>query len=130
MRTDGESKSKSQLYGFDDLSDGQRALVGLYALLHCGLTEHSTLCIDEPDNFVALTEIQPWLLHLIDRGQDTNSQVFLASHHPELLNQLATHNGVIVERIDAGPTRVRPFAPPNDTTLPPAEIIARGWEHA
>ncbi len=123
-------KRKPPNYGFDELSDGQRALVGLYTLLHCALTDHSTLCLDEPDNFIALHEIQPWLSRLADRAQETGSQVLIASHHPELLNQLATRNGVIIERDEAGPTRVRPFAPPNDSTLTPAEIIARGWEHA
>jgi predicted ATPase len=130
VRTGGAGKGKSQQYGFDELSDGQRALVGLYTLLHCALTDHSTLCIDEPDNFVALREIQPWLSDILDRAQGNGSQVLLISHHPELLNQLATRNGVIIERTDAGPTRVRPFAPPDDWTLTPAEIIARGWEHA
>lgn len=130
VRTGSESMAQSQQYGFAELSDGQRALIGLYTLLHCALTDNATLCIDEPDNFVALAEIQPWLLRLIDRGADTGSQIMLASHHPELLNQLASHSGVIMERMDAGPTRVRPFAPPDDTTLTPAEIISRGWEHA
>ncbi len=128
VRTGGDGKGKSQQYGFDELSDGQRALVGLYTLLHCALTDHSTLCIDEPDNFVALREIQPWLSDILDRSQENGSQVLLISHHPELLNQLATRNGIIIERTDAGPTRVRPFAPPDDWTLTPAEIIARGWE--
>jgi len=130
VRTGGDGKGKSQQYGFDELSDGQRALVGLYTLLHCALTDHSTLCIDEPDNFVALREIQPWLSDILDRAQENGSQVLLISYHPELLNQLATRNGVIIERTDAGPTRVRPFAPPDDLMLTPAEIIARGWEHA
>jgi energy-coupling factor transporter ATP-binding protein EcfA2 len=131
VRTGGEGKNAPQQYAFDELSDGQRALIALYTLLHCALTDHSTLCIDEPDNFVALREIQPWLSALLDRAQETGSQVLMASHHPELLNQLATRNGIIIERSDAGPTRPpRPFAAPSDSTLTPAEIIARGWEHA
>jgi predicted ATPase len=130
VRPTGAERTNLENYSFDELSDGQRTLVGLYTLLHCALTDHSTLCIDEPDNFIALAEIQPWLFALIDRAQETNSQVLIASHHPELLNQLATRNGVIIERTDSGPTRVRPFAPPADTTLTPAEIVARGWEHA
>jgi predicted ATPase len=125
----GRSLLGERQFGFDELSDGQRALVGLYSLLHCALTEHSMLCIDEPDNFIALSEIQPWLFKLLERAEDTGSQIFIASHHPELLNQLATDHGVIIERTDAGPTRVRPFAPPELSTLTPAEIIARGWEH-
>lgn len=121
---------KSNTYAFRELSDGQRALIALYALVHCSLVENSTLCIDEPDNFIALSEIQPWLMLLEDRAQETSSQVMIASHHPELLNQLATRNGVLIERVGEGPTLPpKTFAPLVDTTLPAAEIIARGWEH-
>ena len=131
VRTGGNARSKAQHYGFDELSDGQRALVGLYTLLYCALSDQATLCIDEPDNFIALREIQPWLSSLIDRAEETNSQLLISSHHPELLSQLATRSGVILERPTAGPTLPqRPFAPPKDSTLTPAEIIARGWEHA
>jgi len=115
-------------YSFDELSDGQRALIGLYTLLHCALADQTTICIDEPDNFVALVEIQPWLSRLSDLAQEAGSQVLIASHHPELLNQLATRNGVVLDRVDGRQTLVRPFAPPSDTTLTPAEIVARGWE--
>ncbi|HEX3999242.1 MAG TPA: ATP-binding protein [Pirellulales bacterium] len=128
IRTGSDGTGKTRSYAFDELSDGQRALVGLYTILHCALTDRSTLCIDEPDNFVALREIQPWFSALLDRAQDNGSQVLLVSHHPELLNQLAPRSGVVIERLDAGPTRVRPFAPPSDSTLTPAEIMARGWE--
>jgi predicted ATPase len=114
-------------YAFDELSDGQRALVGLYTLLHCSLANGATLCIDEPDNFVALAEIQPWLSRLRDI-QDIESQVLIASHHPELLNELATRNGVVLDRVDGRQSLVKPWAPPSDTTLTPAEIVARGWE--
>ena len=107
---------------------GQRTLIGLYALLHFMVREDSILAIDEPDNFVALAEIQPWLLGIQDRVSDLGAQVLIASHHPELLNQLATRNGLMVERTEAGPAIVRPFAPPDDNTLTPAEIVARGWD--
>jgi hypothetical protein len=113
---------------FDELSDGQRALIGLYALLHFMVRERSILCIDEPDNFVALPEIQPWLMGVQDRVSDAGAQVIIASHHPELLNQLASGSGLVIERDDAGPARARLFAPPEDNTLAPAEIVARGWD--
>jgi len=117
-------------FTFSELSDGQRSLVGLYTLLHCALVEHSTLCIDEPDNFIALSEIQPWLLLLIDRAEETSSQIMIASHHPEFLNQLASRNGVVIERSNAGPTLPpRAFELQNDTTLTAAEIVARGWNN-
>lgn len=123
----GKGKSQLLQYAFDELSDGQRALVGLYTLLHCSLANGATLCIDEPDNFVALAEIQPWLSRLRDI-QDIESQVLIASHHPELLNELATRNGVVLDRVDGRQSLVKPWAPPSDTTLTPAEIVARGWE--
>ena len=124
----GEGNGKALRYAFHELSDGQRVLIGLYTVLHCALTDQATLCIDEPDNFISLAEIQPWLSRLCDTAQETGSQVLIASHHPELLNQLATRSGVVLERVDDRQTLARPFAPPNDTTLTPAEIVARGWE--
>src|SRR5579872_684995 len=127
VRASSDLNSKSLRYSFDELSDGQRALVGLYTLLHAALANQTTICIDEPDNFVALAEIQPWLSRLRDL-QEIGSQVLIASHHPELLNELATRNGVVLDRVDGRHTLVRPWAPPSDTTLTPAEIVARGWE--
>ncbi len=101
----------------------------LDVLLHCAVTQGRTLLIDEPDNFVALAEIQPWLLKLLDRVDEQNAQVILVSHHPELLNQLAGQGGVLLDRPNGGETRVLPFSPPDDSGLTPSEIIARGWEH-
>ena len=69
---------------FSEVSEGQRALIALYMLVYCALTPDRTLLIDEPDNFIALAEIQPWLMKLLDRVDETNGQVILVSHHPEL----------------------------------------------
>ena len=73
-------------------------------MLHFMVRENVTFCIDEPDNFVALEEIQPWLLGVQDRVNDLGAQVLIASHHPELLNQLAPRSGLVV----AAPRRARP----------------------
>ena len=113
---------------FDDLSEGQRTLVALYVILHCAVEANRTLMIDEPDNFVALAEIQPWLLRLLDLVEERGAQVILVSHHPEILNQMAANGGVVFDRPGGGPTRVLPFAPSGEQALTPAEIIARGWE--
>ncbi len=115
---------------FSDLSEGQRCLIALYVLLYCAVDRDRTLLIDEPDNFIALAEIQPWLMKLLDRVDEQNAQVILVSHHPELLNQMAGQGGVLLDRPGGGETRVLPFAPPADTGLTPSEIIARGWELA
>jgi len=115
---------------FTDLAEGQRCLIALYVLLYCALDTERTLLIDEPDNFIALAEIQPWLMKLLDRVDDTGGQVILVSHHPELLDHLACQGGVVLDRPNGGETRVRPFAPPEDSGLKASEIIARGWELA
>jgi predicted ATPase len=119
--------NKPVSFAFEELSDGQRALVGLYAIVHCAPTVFSLLCIDEPENFVALAEIQPWLSLLSDL-EGSGVQVFLASHHPEFLNQLAPDHGVVLGRIDGRHTRPKPFESAQETSLTPSEIIARGWE--
>ncbi len=123
---DGRNKD----FPFNEFSEGQRALVALYVLLYCGVTEDSTLLIDEPDNFIALSEIQPWLIKLLDRVDEKNGQVILVSHHPELLDQLASHGGALLDRPNNGETRILPFPSTDDSGLKPSEIVARGWERA
>ena len=57
--------SQPMLLFFDQLSDGERALIGLYmvrAALETGVAK--TVLIDEPDNFVGLPELQPWVLSM------------------------------------------------------------------
>jgi ABC-type molybdenum transport system ATPase subunit/photorepair protein PhrA len=115
---------------FSELSEGQRVLIALYVLLHCAVGNGKTLLLDEPENFVALAEIQPWLMKLLDRVDEQNAQVIIVSHHPELLDQLASQGGVLLDRPNGGETQLLPFAPADDSGLKPSEIIARGWERA
>ncbi len=112
-------------YLLDELSDGQRVLIGLATLIFALGTEPATLCLDEPDNFVALREIQPLLAILDDRP---HIQLLAASHHPEVINLLARDHGLVFERKDGGPARVRKFDVSSDTMLTPAEVVARGEE--
>lgn len=74
---------------FRQLSDGQRALIGLYTVLSSVDEEPVTLCLDEPDNFVSLQEIQPLLSELRDLTEKGRCQVLLISHHPRLINLMA-----------------------------------------
>ena len=93
FRTDGTTFKLR----FDELSDGQQALVVLYALLH--LREHDggvVLFLDEPDNFVALADIQPWLMAVVDLCEDTSSQAVICSHHPELIDYLGSDSGLLL----------------------------------
>jgi ATPase subunit of ABC transporter with duplicated ATPase domains len=125
---DFERQGGTVKVGFTELSDGQRCLICLYMILHFVAAKGNTVIIDEPENFISLAEIQPWLMKLIDLVEDRKGQAILISHHPEVINQLAPSYGVQFVRSDAGTVRVEPFHGDPDSSLPPAELVARGWE--
>ena len=117
-------------YQFDELSEGERALIALYTLLHATANEDYTLCIDEPENFLALPEIQPWLTMLYDFCADGAVQAVLISHHPELINYLATSSGYWFEADHNMPVQVRRITQNDGAGLPVADLFARGWLYA
>ena len=111
---------------FHQLSDGEKSLVGLYmvrAAMETGAA--STLFIDEPDNYVGLPELQPWVLSMRELLDDTH-QAILISHHPEVLGTAGEESGIYLWRDNhCSPTRISPLKIPEG--LSPAEAIARGW---
>ena len=114
---------------FNELSDGQRSLIALYALITCAVDEDNTLCLDHPESYLALPEIQPWLLRLADATDEGRCQAIVATHHPEIINLLAAHSGYWLERQSGGPTRVKRIGNQDTSGLPLSELIARGWLH-
>ena len=119
---------KRVAYSISELSEGQRCLLGLYMILQFRITKGYTVFIDEPDNFISLREIQPWLLSAEEAVEDSGGQLILISHHPELLNQWATSYGLRFFREENGQTRTKPFKPDPKSNLQPSEMVARGWE--
>jgi len=114
-------------YDFGELSDGQRVLIALYSLIYCTQSEDYTLCIDEPENFLALPEIQPWLMQLYDFCSEGKTQALLISHHPELIDMLASSVGYWFDRESNSPVRVKRIKDDKETGLPISELVARGW---
>jgi predicted ATPase len=114
-------------YRFSELSDGQRSLVALYTLLHCGVRPGGLLLLDEPDNFVALAELQPWLVALADRLRTMDCQAIVISHHPECIDYLAGSEILWAKRAEGGATVVGPWQFDASKALSPSEAIARGW---
>jgi predicted ATPase len=131
LRFSGEiATTKPIEYRLGELSDGQKTLVVLYTLLHGTKSEDYTLCIDEPENFLALPEIQPWLIELYDLCSERKLQALLISHHPELINYLlASPIGYWFERQSNAPVRVKRISSEvaENSGLPVSELIARGW---
>ena len=114
---------------FDELSDGQRALVVLYGLLHLGNSgEGVWLFLDDPDNYVALPEIQPWLMALAEVCEETPSQAVLCSHHPELIDYLGPSSGQVLRRNASGATTAQPVGKLTPGGLKLSELVARGWD--
>lgn len=120
------ANGRSVLFDFSELSDGQRVLIALYALLYGLRGEGASLFLDEPENYVTLREIQPWLATLAELAGEGLEQAVLISHHPEVVDYLAASGGIWFER-DNGPARVSYGPPTGADGLRASEAMARGW---
>lgn len=116
-------------YALSELSEGQRSLLGLYMILYFVIAKGRTVFIDEPDNFISLREIQPWLKAAEEAVEDHDGQLVLISHHPEILNQWAARHGLRFFREHGGHVRTERFRVDPKGDLQPSELIARGWEN-
>ena len=102
-------------------------LIALYTLLHCLPEEGATICVDEPENFLALSEIQPWIDELDECCTEGPHQALLISHHPRPINFLARDAGLWIDRtgIDQ-PSRVSPIRD-DGQGISIAQLVERGW---
>ncbi len=129
LRFGGSTERNTTDLYFDQLSDGEKALIGLYmvrAALSRGAVQ--TILIDEPDNYVGLPELQPWVLALQEL-LDQDHQAILISHHPEILDNVGEDAGRYLWRDNhASPTRIGPLKVPEGMRA--GEAIARGWVNA
>ena len=117
----------------DEVSDGQRTLSALYALTCFAADGGHTLFLDEPDNYVALAEIQPWLMNVEDICGESLRQAVICSHHPECIDYIGGDNGILMTREHSGPTRAGRIAEEirsglsENNSLKLSERVARGW---
>jgi len=125
LRFESSGERETGSLFFDQLSDGEKSLVALY-MVRAALTTGaaSTVLIDEPDNFVGLPELQPWVTSLMSL-LDESTQAVLISHHPEILGA-AVGQGIYFWRDNhTSPTRVGPLTIPAGLSV--SEAVARGW---
>jgi ABC-type lipoprotein export system ATPase subunit len=115
---------------FSELSDGEKQLIFLYFVATCIAPSASMIFLDEPDNYLPLAEIQPWLGTIEEAVEKNGTQLLLISHHPELLDQWATAYGIRFDRNEKGAAIASPFSGRSENgALTPSELIARGWDH-
>jgi ABC-type lipoprotein export system ATPase subunit len=126
LRFGSEQGREPGPYYFHQLSDGEKSLVGLYMVRAAMETSAANiLFIDEPDNYIGLPELQPWVLALREL-LDENHQAILISHHPEVLDSAGEEFGKYLWRDNHNsPTRIGPLKVPEGITA--GEAIARGW---
>ena len=120
-------------FRFSELSDGQKMLMAMYAVIYFAAREAAVVCIDEPDNYLALSEITPLISSMQDAVENNEGAQFLvASHHPEFYRQLALDDGFLMLREENEATRVARISDvlaTKNIKLPIADVFARGWEN-
>jgi Fe-S cluster assembly ATPase SufC len=129
LRFEGTKGHNPAALFFDQLSDGEKVLIGLYMVRTALATGAArTVLIDEPDNYVGLPELQPWMLSLRELLDDSH-QAILISHHPEILSSAGEIFGRYLWRDNhTSPTRIGPLEVPAGLTA--GEAVARGWVRA
>jgi len=131
--SDPSPSGSSFRYDFGNLSDGERMLICLYCLV--ALAESPTegnapvLAMDEPDNFLALTEIQSWIRAIYDATVGGGAQCMLIWHHPELIDFLAEGKGILFSREPNSPIRTGRLENLRDGGVSVSEKAARRWLH-
>jgi predicted ATPase len=82
---------------FYDFSEGERCLSVLLAIA-VRRDRVSVLALDEPDNFLSIREVQPVLKELIEPMGGKEPQLFIVTHHPEVIDYLAADSTWMFER--------------------------------
>jgi predicted ATPase len=124
--------STPRKFRLDELSSGQIALIILETALAVVGERHGALLLDEPSNFLGLSEIQPLLTRLQDAALERRFQVILSAHHPMAVNFLAAAHGLWLDREPIGPVRVSRIHIDEDIAEGKAgvsisDLVARGW---
>jgi predicted ATPase len=130
-----ESKPKPLKFRLDELSSGQIALIILEVAMAAATERGGALLLDEPSNFLGLSEIQPLLVRLQDAALEGRFQVVLTAHHPIAVDLLAAGYGLWLDREPTGPARVHRVQMTDSTmddksAMRVSDLMARGWVSA
>src|SRR5437016_5708460 len=96
---------------FEDLADGEKCFM-ICALVLAAIDAYGPLlCFwDEPDNYLALSEIGHFVIAL-RRASQSGSQFIATSHNPEVIRSFSDENTLVFHRNShLEPTTVRPLS--------------------
>jgi hypothetical protein len=93
---------------FEDLSDGEKCFMICALVLAANTTYGPILCFwDEPDNYLAMSEVGHFVLALRKAFQE-RGQFIATSHNPEAIRRFSEENTLVLHRKNhLGPTIVR-----------------------
>lgn len=119
-------REDNRTYRWCELSDGERMLCALYMLVSVH-ERHRILCVDEPANYVGLSEIGPWLDTVTDLCDAGLLQMIVISHHPIWIDRNAVTRGLWLEREPGTPTRATKVRADAGAPMPVSVLAERGW---
>ena len=95
---------------FEDLSDGEKCFMICAVVLAANEAYGPVLCFwDEPDNYLALSEVGHFILALRKAFQ-SGGQFIATSHNPEAVRSFSDENTLVLHRKNhLEPTLVRPL---------------------
>ncbi|MDC0745554.1 AAA family ATPase [Polyangium mundeleinium] len=112
-----------------ELSDGQRSLLLLYGFLYGALDRPATVFIDEPETNLAPHEMQPWLSAMRMAIEDHGGQVLVISHHPEVIDYVASAHTIQFRRPHGGPAMTNEVTLETTGGRPVSEWLSRPWAY-
>lgn len=94
---------------FEDLSDGEKCFMICALVLAANSAYGPITCFwDEPDNYLALSEVGHFILAL-RKVFDAGGQLITTSHHPEAISRFSEDNTLLLfRRNHLEPTSIRP----------------------
>ena len=100
----------------------------MYCLVFLSKSRRTSLFLDEPDNYLAPREIQPWLAAVAEHCGDTLEQAVVVSHHPVTIDYMAGAKGRWFYRDGNGPVRVSNEPQRTVDGISLSETVVRGWD--
>lgn len=97
---------------FEDLSDGEKCFMICALVIAANNSYGPVVCFwDEPDNYLALSEVGHFVVALRKAFQSGGGQFIATSHNPEAIRRFSEENTLVLYRKNhLEPTMVRPLS--------------------